>query len=254
MPCGITTLWRDVITTGVGGNSQRNHNSTKVILDGSNAGMIQYSLIRYSFHSVGGSDTGDCWMVTMDGTIWGLRLDNIEPIMSKLKLGSWFNIFKCSRAYIFASTLTLLLPTQEVPGLDPGTNFKGKNFSVPHKLFEKSILCHHIMNSSYPRISLNLETEYLPPAFLDNNKRIQELERHLSDMLDTQTTCRQSRWHVCEDLQMKKREHNNNTVRPMIWHNKRNRLSIQQGFDKSCTIKSWISELYCRPSWVEKIL
>jgi hypothetical protein len=28
------------ITTGVGGNPQRNHNSTKVILDGPNAGMI----------------------------------------------------------------------------------------------------------------------------------------------------------------------------------------------------------------------
>jgi hypothetical protein len=43
MPCGITTLWHDVITTGVGGNPQRNHNSTKVILDGTNMGMIQYS-------------------------------------------------------------------------------------------------------------------------------------------------------------------------------------------------------------------
>jgi hypothetical protein len=66
MPCGITTLWRDVITIGIEGNPQRNHNSTKVILDGSNAGMIiiTWGMIRYSFHSVGGSDTGDCWMVT----------------------------------------------------------------------------------------------------------------------------------------------------------------------------------------------
>jgi hypothetical protein len=78
MPCGITTLWRDVITTDVGGNPQSNHNSTKVILDGSNAGMIHHNLGSMgswsSFHSGGGSDIGDCWMVTW----YDLRLRTVQ--------------------------------------------------------------------------------------------------------------------------------------------------------------------------------
>jgi hypothetical protein len=53
MPCGITTLWRDVITTGVGGNPQCNHKSTKVILDGSNAGMIHRVVNLRGLHEYG---------------------------------------------------------------------------------------------------------------------------------------------------------------------------------------------------------
>jgi hypothetical protein len=79
MPCGITALWRDVITTGVGGNPQCNHNSTKVILDGSNAGMIHHNLgsmgawsdIAFTLLA----DPIQAILGWSHGTIWGLRLD-----------------------------------------------------------------------------------------------------------------------------------------------------------------------------------
>jgi hypothetical protein len=100
MPCGITALWSDVITTGVGGNPQRNHNSTKDISDGSNAGMIHHNLRSMgAWSNIAFTLLADPIQVIVGwshGTIWGLRLDeqigvhNIGRWLKKKVIGTLF--------------------------------------------------------------------------------------------------------------------------------------------------------------------
>jgi hypothetical protein len=165
MPCGITTLWRDVITTCIGGNPQRNHNGTKIILDGSNAGMILNliaGMIHHNLRSMGAwsdiaftvlADPIQAIVGWSHGTIWGFGLDeqigvhNIDRVeYSVIFMTVSSNIVcSCKRQKWFSIPLSRTTSLSAPPAQPRQTTFitRGSTASVDHDQRSRNGHTHH---------------------------------------------------------------------------------------------------------------